>query len=88
MLSLLIYFLFFLLRVELALATTSKFQPCNKIRNLIPKACWLFDEKEGVFLPIKKLGDPGNEVAKYKRIDGTRVYIIAQWRVILLQILY
>ena len=37
-----------------------------------------FDAKEGTSLPIKKLRDPGNRVAKYKQIDRTHVDGIAE----------
>ena len=39
---------------------------------------------DGASLPIRKLRDPGNKVAKYKQIDQTLVDGIAEWQVILL----
>ena len=40
--------------------------------------------KEGTLLSIRKPRDSGNETAKYKQIDRTRVDSIAKGRVIML----
>ena len=58
--------------MKFALATAIQFSRCNKIHNLVPRAYWRFDMKEGAFLPIRKPRNPGN-VAKYKQIDLTHV---------------
>ena len=41
------------------------------LQNLICRTYWLFDMKEGAFLPIRKPRDPGNEVASQEQIAYT-----------------
>ena len=37
------------------------------MRNLVPRACWLFDMKKDTILFIRKSRDSWNEVTKYKQ---------------------
>ena len=43
------------------------------MHNLVSRACWLFDTKEGTFLLIRMPRDSENKVAIYKQIDRTHV---------------